>query len=64
MPGIARTFQRSQFSSALTQCNGKRDHDHAGKCKIEIHEIFFILTIRMGGILHSSRTNEKFGFMI
>ncbi|WP_338923164.1 hypothetical protein V0M98_14175 [Pseudomonas silesiensis] len=40
MHDILQAFQRSLFSSALTQCNGKRDHDHAGKGKIEIHEVF------------------------
>jgi hypothetical protein len=49
--------------SAVTQCNGKRDHDHAGKCKVEIHEECF-RDSRIGGILPGAGKNKKLAFMI
>jgi hypothetical protein len=47
----------------MTQRNRERDHDHAGKGKIQIHEVF-IQSICDGAILNKSQTNKKFGFMI
>jgi hypothetical protein len=47
----------------VTQCNGKRDHDHAGKGKIEIHAAFF-RDSRIGTILPGAGKNKKFACMI
>jgi hypothetical protein len=45
------------------QRNGERDHDHAGKGKIDIHEVS-IQDMSDGAILNSSRENKKFAVMI
>jgi hypothetical protein len=47
----------------VNQRNGERDHDHARKSKIDIHEVF-IQSMSDGAILNRSQENEKFGVMI
>jgi len=47
----------------VNQRNRERDHDHARKSKIDIHEVS-IRNMSDGAILNSSQQNKKFGVMI
>jgi hypothetical protein len=45
------------------QGDREREHDHAGKGKIDIHEVS-IQSMRDGAILNRSQKNKKFAVMI
>jgi hypothetical protein len=49
--------------SGVYQRNRKRDHDHARKGKIDIHEVS-IQNMSDGAILNRSQKNKKFAVMI
>jgi hypothetical protein len=49
--------------SSVNQRDRKRDHDHACKSKIDIHEVS-IQNMIDGAILNRSQENKKFGVMI
>jgi hypothetical protein len=40
----------------VTQCHRKRHNDHAGKRKIEIHEVFILSLLEWG---HSEQVESK-----
>ena len=47
----------------MDQRDGKRDHDHARKSEIDIHEVS-IPNMSDGAILNRPGENKKFGFVI